>query len=169
MLYPQPATSIRPAMAAKSLEARTDILSLCKTVHILGSAGERRQVCWRETLAVPRRTHQRLELHGRKADERRGLLDHRLRRARHGPTGEAQHGAEYREKPAGASYDSAGQLFRLVAQAGIRLAQPHELFHQLALELPAHVRALDPDCGPGVATREQAVVVADVFVFDRKD
>src|SRR4029077_10623459 len=129
MLYPQPATSIRPAMAAKSLEARTDILSLCKTVHILGSAGERRQVCWRETLAVARSTHQRLELRGRKADDRRGLLDHRLRRARHGPTGEAQHGAEYREKPAGASYDSAGQLFRLRARGGRLLDAAREVFH----------------------------------------
>ena len=53
-------------------------------------------------------------------------------------------------------------------QRRVRLSQPHQLAHQLVLELAPQMAAVHLDAGPRVAPGEHPVRVAHVLVFDRE-
>src|SRR5438034_11509483 len=72
------------------------------------------------------------------------------------------------EEPGGAPYDHPPQLFRITPQRSVGLAQPHQLPHQLVLELAAQVLALHRHAAPGIPARQQPMGLADILVLDRK-
>src|SRR2546426_2138549 len=164
-------------MGTKRLSACTGlILFLFETIHIGGGAGHRREIRGRERITLPeprdraahRVLHQRRESVSGEVDQR-GRAPYQLgRRSGRGPASETQHSAQHGEEAAGAPYDDPRELFRVLTQRRVRLAQPDQLAHQLVLELASHMAAVHLDAGPWVAPREQPVRITHVLVLDRE-
>src|SRR6267142_1022524 len=162
-------------MGTKRLSACTGvILFLFETVHIGGGSCSRREVRGRERIALPeprdraahRVLYQRCQPIGREADQRASAPYQLGGRSGRGPAGKTQHRAQHGEEAAGAPYDDPRQLFRVLAQRRVRLAQPDQFAHQLMLELAPQVAAVYLDTGPRIAAREQPVRITDVLVLD---
>src|SRR6266571_3775536 len=136
--------------------------------HAMGGPDPRITLTEPRDRAAHRVLHQRRQSVGREASECRRAPHQLGGRGGYGPTRETQHSAQHREKAAGAPYDNPRELFRVLMQRGIRLAQANQLTHKLVLKLAPQLAAVHLDAGPRVAPREQPVRVAHVFVFDRE-
>src|SRR5947199_9465433 len=110
--------------------------------------------------------HQRCESVGGEPDQSGGAPYQLGGRSGDGSAHEPEHRSQHSEKAAAAPYDDAHEPFRVLLQRRVRLAQPHQLAHELVLELAAQLLAVDLDAGPRVASREQPVRLAHVLILD---